>query len=236
MSSADSIGAAAPLPDPKPVSQDAFSSLIDRATSRLQSDSDLRLEIAQELRGHLQDSAAEYRAAGMSEAEAEAKAVEAMGDPGGAGRPTLAGQPRPDATAGGGDVGVRGAGARRWRIAICFSLVWGVVTSLSLLTVTGVIGGTGTDWRFPVRIGPGPAHRAWARLVERVRPEDRVAIRAEDVGTASRADFRREQAHRRCRGAGRTTRSMPRMTSPSRCCSRASFRARRKSIVRPCET
>src|SRR3954453_6620508 len=166
MSSADGPGpAAAPLPEPTPVPQDAFSRLIDRATDRLGPDSDLHLEIAQELRGHLQDSAAEYRAAGLSGAEADAKAVEAMGDPG-----ALAdqlwqanrGRMRRRAVAGWAFAVLAAPVAG----AVCFSLAWGVVTSLSLLALIGAISSNGPDPRFPVAVGPGPARRAWQHLVE----------------------------------------------------------------------
>jgi hypothetical protein len=191
MSSADSIAAAAPSPEPEPVPKDAFSRLIDQATSRLGSDSDLRLEIAQELHGHLQDSAAEYRAAGLTEAEAQAKAAEAMGDP-----IALAdqlwqanrGRIRRRAIA----AWAFGVLAAPVGVAVCFSLVWGVVTSLSLLTLVGAISTRRGD-SLAVAVGPGPARQAWKRLVERVRPEDRILIGGEDAANLGR-DFRVTQA------------------------------------------
>jgi hypothetical protein len=189
MSSADATGAAAALPEPEPAAQDAFSRLIDRATDRLRSDSDLRLEISQELRGHLQDSAAEYRAAGLSGAEADAKAVEAMGEPGAlADQLWQANRGR-----------MRRRAAATWGfgllaapvvIAICFSIAWGVVTSLSLLTLIGEIGAKQSDIPHRLDVGPGPARRAWERLVERVRPEDRIAIDEQDLIGAGRTESR----------------------------------------------
>jgi hypothetical protein len=189
MSSADAIGPAAPLPESGPPPADAFSGLIDRATSRLGSDSDLRLEIAQELRGHLQDSAAEYRAAGLSEAEAAAKAAQAMGDPS-----ALADQLWH---------ANRGRMRRRavvsWAfgvlaapvvIAICFSVVWGVVTSLSLLSWIEAISARHPAIPIRIDVGTGLTRRAWARLVESVPPEDRIAIDDQDLVGAGRTESR----------------------------------------------
>lgn len=59
----------------------AFDRLIERLTHRLRVDPELRMDVANELRCHLEDSAAEYRQAGYAEAEAEEAAVKALGDP-----------------------------------------------------------------------------------------------------------------------------------------------------------
>jgi hypothetical protein len=189
MSSADVAASTLPDPESEPVPGDAFSSLIDRATDRLRSDSDLRLEVAQELRGHLQDSAAEYRAAGLSQAEADATAIETMGDPA-----ALAdqlwqanrGRMRRRAMA----AWAFGVLAAPVVIAICFSIAWGAVTSLSLLTLIEAIGAKHPDIPFRMDIGPEPARRAWERLVERVRPEDRIAIDERDLVGAGRTESR----------------------------------------------
>lgn len=49
----------------------AWDDLIGRLTRRLEVDEELRLDVARELHGHLEDSASEFRAAGQSDAEAE---------------------------------------------------------------------------------------------------------------------------------------------------------------------
>lgn len=53
---------------------------IARLTERLGVDPELQRDVGRELRGHLEDSAAEFRRAGQSEAEAQASAVRALGD------------------------------------------------------------------------------------------------------------------------------------------------------------
>lgn len=58
-----------------------FDELIGRATRRLSPDPELQLEVAHELRTHLEDSTAEYRAAGLNEDEAATKATESFGNP-----------------------------------------------------------------------------------------------------------------------------------------------------------
>jgi hypothetical protein len=55
--------------------------LIQRITDRLATDPELRLEVARELQGHLEDCAAEFRSGGAGEAEARASAEKALGDP-----------------------------------------------------------------------------------------------------------------------------------------------------------
>lgn len=57
-----------------------WSDLIDRLTERLGVDPELRLDVAAELRSHLEDSAAEFREAHQSEQEAAASAAKALGD------------------------------------------------------------------------------------------------------------------------------------------------------------
>ncbi|MCC7407453.1 MAG: hypothetical protein IT442_05240 [Phycisphaeraceae bacterium] len=59
-----------------------FDDLIARATAKLGMDGELRLEIGRELRGHLEDSAAEYEAGGYSSERAVEEAVKRLGDPG----------------------------------------------------------------------------------------------------------------------------------------------------------
>src|SRR4051812_41802593 len=56
-----------------------FDPLLDRVTHRLRIDPELRLEVAHELRTHLEDSAAELRAAGRAEEDAVAEAARALG-------------------------------------------------------------------------------------------------------------------------------------------------------------
>jgi hypothetical protein len=60
----------------------AWGDLIQRLTRRLEVDEELRLDVARELHGHLEDSASQFRAAGQSEAEAAASAAKALGDEG----------------------------------------------------------------------------------------------------------------------------------------------------------
>lgn len=57
-----------------------FDDLISRLTRRLRPDPDLQMEVAHELRTHLEDSAAEFQAAGRNPDEAHAAAVKALGD------------------------------------------------------------------------------------------------------------------------------------------------------------
>ena len=54
--------------------------LLERLTHRLRVDPELRLEITQELRAHLADSAAEYQAGGCDEQQAMSEAVNHLGD------------------------------------------------------------------------------------------------------------------------------------------------------------
>jgi len=54
--------------------------LLDRLTDRLRVDEELRLDVAQELRAHLEDSAAEFRRAGQDQQEAADSAAAALGD------------------------------------------------------------------------------------------------------------------------------------------------------------
>jgi hypothetical protein len=55
--------------------------LVNLLTDRLRVDPELRLDVAEELRAHLEDSAAEFRQAGQSDEEAAASAAKALGDP-----------------------------------------------------------------------------------------------------------------------------------------------------------
>ncbi len=55
--------------------------LVDLLTDRLRVDPELRLDVAEELRAHLEDSAAEFRRAGQSDEEAAASAAKSLGDP-----------------------------------------------------------------------------------------------------------------------------------------------------------
>lgn len=57
-----------------------YDPVLELATSRLHMDEELRLDVMQELRAHLEDSAAEYRAAGLAEHEAQERAIKALGD------------------------------------------------------------------------------------------------------------------------------------------------------------
>ncbi|MCD4700095.1 MAG: permease prefix domain 1-containing protein, partial [Phycisphaerae bacterium] len=58
-----------------------FDDLVDLLTDRLRVDPELRLDVARELRAHLEDSAAEFRQAGQSDEQADASAAKALGDP-----------------------------------------------------------------------------------------------------------------------------------------------------------
>ena len=55
--------------------------LLDAATRRLRPDPDLRLEVRQELAGHLHDSVQESIAAGIAREEAVGQAIQEFGDP-----------------------------------------------------------------------------------------------------------------------------------------------------------
>ena len=57
-----------------------YDDLLDRATHRLGGDPELQREVRQELEGHLEDAAAEHRAAGLSDIESREKARAALGD------------------------------------------------------------------------------------------------------------------------------------------------------------
>jgi len=57
-----------------------YDDLVDRLTHRLRVDPELRMDVANELRAHLQDAEAEFRQAGYDEQEAKANAVKALGD------------------------------------------------------------------------------------------------------------------------------------------------------------
>ncbi|MCC7408009.1 MAG: hypothetical protein IT442_08055 [Phycisphaeraceae bacterium] len=58
-----------------------FDDLIARATAKLSMDGELKLEIGRELRGHLEDSAAEYEAGSYTAERAAEEAVKHLGDP-----------------------------------------------------------------------------------------------------------------------------------------------------------
>ena len=55
--------------------------LIARLTDQLAVDPELQLDVAQELRGHLEDSKAEFSQAGLTDDQARAEATRALGDP-----------------------------------------------------------------------------------------------------------------------------------------------------------
>ena len=59
-----------------------FDVLIERLTKRFAADPELRMEIGQELRTHLEECAAEFAAGGMSSDDAKAAAAKALGDEG----------------------------------------------------------------------------------------------------------------------------------------------------------
>jgi hypothetical protein len=58
----------------------AFDDLLKRLTERFKIDSELRLELMQELRSHLETGSAEYRSAGLPPVEADAQAARALGE------------------------------------------------------------------------------------------------------------------------------------------------------------
>jgi len=58
----------------------AWNDLVGRLTRRLAVDEELRLDVARELRCHLEDSTAEFRAAGQDDKQAAASAIKALGD------------------------------------------------------------------------------------------------------------------------------------------------------------
>ena len=72
---------ATPKVEPGPGPGPDFHTLTTRATARLRRDRELRLEVAHELRTHLDAAAAEYRTAGYDDPAARAAAAHAFGDP-----------------------------------------------------------------------------------------------------------------------------------------------------------
>lgn len=58
----------------------SFDELTQRLTRRLEPDPELRLDVAQELRAHLDDAAADFQAGGMGQDEARAAAIKALGN------------------------------------------------------------------------------------------------------------------------------------------------------------
>ena len=65
------------VPEP---SNDPVNQWLDRVTRKLGVDRELQIEVRQELRSHLEDSIAEFRAAGLGATEAREQALRALGD------------------------------------------------------------------------------------------------------------------------------------------------------------
>jgi hypothetical protein len=63
-----------------PMSMEKHDDLVNRLTHRLRIDPELRMDVAHELRAHLEDSTTEFRRGGYSEKEATENAVKALGD------------------------------------------------------------------------------------------------------------------------------------------------------------
>ena len=127
-----------------------FDALIEQATARLSADPELQLEVAHELRTHLEDSAAEFRAAGLGEEESVARAAEAFGNPGEVAEKLLAANRkrmrvrRITRVAAGLTLGPVAA-------ALAISFGWGAMTSLVL--AIGTVANLGwfrdTGWQTP---------------------------------------------------------------------------------------
>jgi hypothetical protein len=62
------------------MSMEKHDDLVNRLTHRLRIDPELRMDVAHELRAHLEDSTAEFRRGGYSEKDAAENAVKALGD------------------------------------------------------------------------------------------------------------------------------------------------------------
>lgn len=132
----------------------AFDELLDRATHRLRVDAELRLEVRGELQSHLSAAADEYRAAGLSDADATAAAARDFGDADGLADQLWAANRRR----------VRARNVARWAVRLgagpvavvaAVACSWSAIVSLSLLTGLAAI--MGTDRRPPVGAPPGTA-------------------------------------------------------------------------------
>lgn len=150
-----------------------FDPLLDRATRRLSADPELRLEVAHELRSHLQQSAAEYVAAGLAEQEAIEKAAEAFGNPDElADKLFAANRSRMRLRtivrlATGMTVGPAAA-------VVAVSVGWGAVTSaLAVLAIVAMLGA----WRQPAHPAALAAlQRVWNQSLAGLSPADRLVI------------------------------------------------------------
>lgn len=174
------MNAAIPIQDGTPDSPDGatvdrYADVLDAATRRLAADPELQLEVRQELRAHLDDAAAEYRAAGVSDAEAAAKATEALGDPHELAEQLWQANRR--------RILRRRIG--RWALALiafpaaaaaCWSLVTWVLTPIAIIVPLRSMMSTERD---QFSLPPLPASqelsdRAWNDLMARLSPEERA--------------------------------------------------------------
>jgi hypothetical protein len=141
-----------------------FDPLLDRVTQRLVVDRELRLEVAHELRTHLEESAHEFRSAGRSEDDAIAEASRALGSEDELSQQLWqANRPR-----------IRMRKVARWAIGgtlipaasvIAISATWTTLLSFALLISIVSYGTTEPMWRKRIcpRIGP-PNTRSLTRF------------------------------------------------------------------------
>ena len=147
-----------------------WNDLLDRLTHPLRIDPELRREISRELLGHLEDSKAQFIDAGMTEPDARAAAIKAMGD-----EKEVAGQ-------------LWQANRRRVRVrravkwaagvtlmpasaAVAVSMAWGAIVSIAvLLTAIGSSGYIIGSFRRPI------AEHFNRKVLDELPPETRMIL------------------------------------------------------------
>lgn len=158
-----------------------FDALIERATGKLSGDPELQLEVAHELRTHLEDSAAEYRAAGLSEEESAAKAAEAFGNPDEVAEKLLAANRKRILVRRITRV-VAGLTLAPVAAAVAVSIGWGAITSL--LMAIGLVGSFGwfkeTGWGMSVeRIAHNATFHAYQDAIDNLSPPRRFLFKGD---------------------------------------------------------
>ena len=158
-----------------------FDDVLARATARLAADPELRLEVTHELRGHLEDAAAEYVAAGRDEAAARREAVAALGDPDALADQLWQAHRRRIRWRAGGRwaVGLAASLLAAWAIAVCVSVVRGAMTAVALLALIDGISNGNRDVAGTVPPLPGRldmADRAWADMAARLPADSRLLM------------------------------------------------------------
>jgi hypothetical protein len=154
-----------------------FDDVVDRLTERLKGDPELRAEVANELKGHLEASAREFVSAGRSEEEAWRDAVRALGDEREVAEGLWAGNRKRMTrrrvgrwVVGGTLLTAAGVGtvAVAWGAVISVSVVLALFAGMSS-TPAGAIGGTAAQ---------GLARLVRAERVAQISPRDRAVFDA----------------------------------------------------------